>query len=279
MRRIARRMPALLLAAFLPAPAALAAQGVRLEVRPRPGDTLRTRLEQTVQMTGTMRIGDADSSTTVTTSMLVLGRVVSQGREPAGTRVLAITDSVAVKSSGGRGTDAELVRRSLEGQRLNLLLGTDGSAHVMDESDETSTTLRSMVAQMPATLPNHVVSVGDDWQQVMAIPAAGDPTGTQVGALTTTFRLDSLSGDTTLAFISVRGAITRDSSATPLPEGATYVMKGTVLGAVVMDRRRGWITDSRATITIRSVLTPPPGSGSYPMRFLMKISQRLQASR
>ena len=54
-------------------------------------------------------------------------------------------------------------------------------------------------------------------------------------------------------------------------------MTGRVEGLVLVDLRRGWITESRAEILIRSALTPPPDSGDPPMRFVMRISQRLRA--
>lgn len=254
--------------------------GVRLEVRPRAGDTIRTRLDQTVEMTGTIQRGDEESSKTVVTTMVVFGRVVPERREGKGMRVLSLTDSLDVSSTGGRAAvDEEALRRALVGRHLHLLLSPDGSTQVVEQPLETTSDLRALVAQMPATLPNHVVKVGDRWQQVMAIPVAGDPTGTQAGELTTEFRFDSLSRDGHIAFISLRGAITRDSSATPLPPGATYTMTGEVAGTVQVDRRRRWISESRATIVIRSKLTPPADSGDPPMRFLMKVTQRLQSLR
>lgn len=284
---IARRILALSAGALLvAAPSRGAAQpglrsaGIRLEVRPRPGDTIRTRLDQTVEMTGTMLRDGEESSKTVVTTMVVFGRIVPEKRDGKGTRILSLTDSLEVSSVGGRAAvDEEALRRALVGRHLHLLLSPDGSTQILEEPLETSAALRALVAQMPATLPNHVVKVGDRWQQVMAIPVAGDPTGTQAGELTTDFRLDSLSRDGRVAFISLRGAITRDSSATPLPEGATYSMTGEVAGVVQVDRRRRWITESRATILIRSTLTPPAESGDQPMRFIMKVTQRLRALR
>ncbi len=280
-----RRGP-LLLAALMSLAAAAGAQeaprraGVRLEVRPRPGDTISTRLDQTVQMTGTMRGDSGESSRTVVTTMVLFGRVVPERREGKGTRLLSFTDSIDVRSTGGRAAiDEEALRRALVGRHLHLFLAPDGSTQILEEPVETTSALRALVAQMPPTLPNHVVRVGDRWQQVMAIPVAGDPTGTQAGELTTTFRLDSLGRDGRRAWISLRGAITRDSSATPLPPGATYSMTGEVVGHVQVDRHRGWITESRATIVVRSTLTPPPDSADPPMRFLMKITQHLRVLR
>lgn len=285
--RTARRTVALAAGALLvvvpargDAQGVLRKAGIRLEVRPRPGDTIRTRLDQTVEMTGTMLRDGEKSSKTVVTTMVVFGRIVPERREGKGTRILALTDSLAVSSVGGRAAvDEETLRRALVGRHLHLLLSPDGSTQILEEPLETSAALRALVAQMPATLPNHVVKVGDRWQQVMAIPVAGDPTGTQAGELTTDFRLDSLSRDGRVAFVSLRGAITRDSSATPLPEGATYSMTGEVAGVVLVDTRRRWITESRATIVIRSTLTPPTDSGDPPMHFLMKVTQRLRALR
>ena len=279
-RTLAAAAAVLLAAAPVPADAqgVFRKAGIRLEVRPRPGDTIRTRLDQTVEMTGTMVRGATDSSKTVVTTIVVFGRIVPERREGKATRVVAFTDSLDVRSTGGRSAlNEEALRRALVGRHLHLLLAPDGSTQIVEEPLETTSALRTLVAEMPATLPNHVVKVGDRWQQVMAIPVAGDPTGTQAGELTTDFRLDSLSRDGRLAFVSLSGSITRDSSATPLPPGATYSMTGRVEGLVLVDLRRGWITESRAEILIRSALTPPPDSGDPPMRFVMRISQRLRA--
>ena len=53
-------------------------------------------------------------------------------------------------------------------------------------------------------------------------------------------------------------------------------MSGSMTGAMQIDRERGWMTDSFFTLLIRSVVTPPSGTGTQPMKFVTKITQRLQ---
>jgi hypothetical protein len=43
-----------------------------------------------------------------------------------------------------------------------------------------------------------------------------------------------------------------------------------------LDRQRGWMTDSRFTVMVRSLVTPPPSSGLSPMRFETRVTQRLR---
>jgi hypothetical protein len=43
-----------------------------------------------------------------------------------------------------------------------------------------------------------------------------------------------------------------------------------------VDRARGWMTESRFTVLIRSFVTPAPSSGMAPMRFVTKVTQRLR---
>jgi hypothetical protein len=64
------------------------------------------------------------------------------------------------------------------------------------------------------------------------------------GALKATFRLDSISRTGDLAYVSLRGTLRRDSPPT--------VTTGLVTGTLVVDRQRGWLTDSRATIHVTS---------------------------
>jgi hypothetical protein len=84
------------------------------------------------------------------------------------------------------------------------------------------------------------------------------------------FRLDSLSADGDVAFVSMRGQIASDTDARGVE------MSGSMTGAMQIDRARGWMTDSYFTLLIRSVVTPPSGVGMQPMKFVTKITQRLR---
>jgi hypothetical protein len=84
------------------------------------------------------------------------------------------------------------------------------------------------------------------------------------------FRLDSLDRSGNVAFISMRGEI--------LPEGVNQGVElgGEVTGAMQVNRGRGWMTDSRFSVLVRSLVTPPPSSGLAPMRFVTRVTQRLR---
>ena len=62
---------------------------------------------------------------------------------------------------------------------------------------------------------------------------------------------------------------------TPLP-GAPTVEKGTVSGTMLVDRQRGWLTDSRFSIMVTSALTPPSVTGIAAMRTRVRITQHMR---
>lgn len=249
-----------------------AAQGVLLQIRPRPGDTLRTRLDHQVEQRGTMRVDGSDSTRTVLTNLVVLGRTIVVRGDVRGTTVVAFTDSVAMSTSGGEGTAfPEEVRRSLQGTRVEMRISPDGAMSML--SGTPGTDLQALVEQIPATLPKREVKVGDSWTKSVPIPLPGEAEG--AGArVRATFRLDSLSPEGRIAFISMRGEFSRDTASSARSGGVKVDMSGALSGQLQVDRHRGWMTDSRVTITVNSLLTPPDGSAAEPLRYRMKITQR-----
>ncbi len=250
-----------------------------LEIRPKAGDTLHMRLDQQVLMTGTTKVGRNDSTMSVLTGTHVRARVMVEGSGPAWTNVLTVTDSIAVTSRGGRSQKrGEEARRTLEGKRLRMRVSPEGNAEIIENPDGLSDELALIVGQMPATLPKYSVSVGQTWTQDIGVPLAGQTGSRGAGILHTTFRLDSLSPEQRIAYISMSGTFTRDSlSQGDLPMGAKLTSNGILKGEMRVDRMRGWMTDSRATITVNSMLTPPPGTSDQPMRFHMRITQHMRA--
>ena len=110
----------------------------------------------------------------------------------------------------------------------------------------------------------------------MDMPApGGQPTGR--GAVSATFRLDSLSRGGSLAHVSMRGVVTRRDAPAQRGAGMRVAGDGEVVGAIVVDRRRGWLADARTTLTVRSVVTPARGHGGAPMRFQMRVQEWLTA--
>ena len=51
---------------------------------------------------------------------------------------------------------------------------------------------------------------------------------------------------------------------------------GSITGGMVVDAYRGWITDSRTSITVKSQLSPA-SSNSAPLQFQLRMTQRTQA--
>lgn len=254
------------------------AQAVMLQIRPKAGDTLQMRLDQEVLMTGTTKVGRNDSTMSVTTTTHVRARVIVERSEAAWTNLLAITDSIDVISRGGRSRKGgDEARRTLEGKSLRMRISPEGNAEITENPDGLSDELQRIVGQMPATLPAYAVAVGQTWTQDIGVPLAGQG-NRGAGVLHTTFRFDSLSREGRIAYISMSGRFSRDSlSQGDLPMGAKLSSIGILKGAMRVDRMRGWMTDSRATITVNSLLTPPPGAADKPMRFYMRITQHMRA--
>ena len=288
-RRRAARGTGILALAIAMAALPLQAQRSRtvtLRINPRAGDTLYTRFEQTVEMSGTTHMGSADSTMTMKSSLLLLSHIIVEASDSSGAIVTAVTDSVALSSwRMGRSMPSEAAEQAMRGKRIQLQIAPDGSATVLDAPDELASDVRAAVSAMPSTLPDQPMKIGATWKKTTAIPVSASTGGGRSGGaggagraamLTATYRLDSLSRDGTVAFISMRGTLQRDSSAAPLPRGIRVVSNGTITGSLRVDRHRGWWTNSDATITLESVLTPSPDSpGSPPIHVLTRIEQRM----
>lgn len=256
---------------------ATAAQPVLLEVRPTVGDTIRLRLEQTVEMKGTTRVGKRDSTMSSTSRMAILARAIVLSTDSAGARVLAITDSVSFEGAEGVQTSPyQRNPKTLEGSRVEMRLLPDGSSDILPGDREVMNDFRALMAQMPSTLPRTPVQVGERWSPVVTVPIAGQGGVARTESLKITFRFDSLSRNREVAHISMVGEISRTSNDSARGPAGTE-MTGTIRGGMTVDLKRGWMTDSRAVVTLRSVVPPPPGSRAHPMRFELAITQRMRA--
>jgi hypothetical protein len=250
---------------------------VSLRIEPPVGETVRMRLDQRVEMSGTTRMSAGDSTATVVTTLLVLSRAFVERRERDATILLTWADSVAASSDGADSlVVAAETRRALTGKRVRLRIAPDGATELVGKDTDGSPELNALFSQMPATLPNTPVVVGQSWSRVMVAPIDPALSGTGGGGkLKATFTLDSLSKTGETAFVSIVGTLSRPPST---KDGwATLTMSGSVNGALVVDRRRGWINDARMTYIVRSVLTPTSGSTAAAMRFRMKVTQWVRA--
>ena len=274
-RPAAGRRAALLAAGLLlcGAPRVAAGQGVLLELRPRANDTLRLRLDQELEVVASMKVGGVDSTVTMQQQVTAHSRSIVERADGAGATVLAITDSTLVRPGPGKP-----VRRTGRGQRVSLHISPDGGTRVVDGGGAMSPEASALVAQMPATLPRHAIEIGETWSHTAQVPIPGQPEGAGGGTLKATFRLDSLSRYGDVAYVSVRGTLSRPKGGVKLPQGLTFESAGTILGALQVDRRRGWLTSVRAVIDVRSVLSPAAArAGGQAMHVRTRVTQWLRA--
>lgn len=257
------------------------AQSVLLQIRPHIGDTLRMHLSQTVEMTGTNTSRGRDSTTTMTTSIEVFTRAVPSQLTSSGTLMQSITDSVKMTPASPASLE-DLRRRSMQSRPVWLRVSTDGAMEIVDDADPNSE-LRHLFGEMPAMLARQAVAVGEKWTREMQIPLSGDP-GT-VGEVKATFRLDSLGRNGDIAYISMHGTMSRANAPAgqAQPSGRGYMTSGTLSGTIQIDRRLGWITDSKSSIIVRSTIAQNPARKGdpqiAPMQVRTRITQWIRAMR
>jgi hypothetical protein len=259
--------------------AAATGQPVLLQIRPHIGDTLRMHLSQTVEMTGTTQGARSDPVRSMTTSIEVFTRAIAQQWTSSGTLMQTITDSVAMNPASPASL-AELRRRAMQAKRVWLRVSPDGAMELVDDGDANSE-LRHIFGEMPAVLPRGSVSAGDKWTREMQIPLSSEPGA--VGSVRATFQLDSLGRNGDIAYISLRGTMSRINTPGAAPAGPGYGSTGQLSGTIQIDRRLGWITDSKSSIIVRSTIAAnPPKKGEAeraPMQVRTKITQWIRAMR
>lgn len=247
-------------------------QAVLLRVHPRVGDTLHTRLEQQTEMSAAP--GASSRAGKLVTSQLTLSsRTIVQASTSASTLVLTIVDSAELRTSDERGVaQSEAAERALRGQQLVLRLGVDGTVESARDARGAPVPrdVADAMSAMPAVFLRRPVNVGEQWTRDLPMPAGGPLGARASGHLRAVFRLDSLDRTGNIAYVSMRGEILPDDT----NEGVN--LSGGVTGAMQVDRQRGWMTDSRFTVMVRSLVTPPASSGLAPMRFVTKVTQRLR---
>jgi len=256
------------LALFVLSASSAPAQRVVLELRPRFGDTLRMRLDQTSEVSGTR---EGKASKQVVTTLRMFSRAIVESSSPAIAMILAITDSVDVSSTDERATPlAKATQAQLEGRQMRLRLSPDGTVGVADGQAKVAKEVTDLVAGMPASFPRGSVAIGDTWLREMPIPPSaslGVPLG---GVVKAAFRLDSMSTDGDMAYLSLRGTVSQSGVPAAVDNGA---LTGSVRGSMVVDRRRGWLSESRFLVQMRATVTP---AGAAPMQFRMKITQHMR---
>lgn len=275
-----RTAPVTLVVALVVAIAAeaRAQKPVTLQLRPRIGDTIWMRLDQQTEL-ASKRADPRASTAAMTTMTTTYSRAVVESGVTASTTIVAITDSVFASSSdqSGKGP-APVSQKQMQGQRVRLNIAPDGSLS-MPSDNPAAKGMQRAASLIPATFPTKPVSVGDKWMREAALPSGTSQLGASVvGWVQATFRLDSLTRNGELAWISIRGKLTPDPSGSKA-EGIATVDDGTVDGYMVLDRNRGWLTESRFTIVAHSSLRQPFGVTGLPMSFQIRLMQSLKTIR
>jgi hypothetical protein len=250
------------------------AQAVTLQVRPRVGDTLRMRLDQESEMTGLRRTSTGEASAMVINSMKMFSRAIVEGSADNGTMLLAVTDSLVLTTSDERSRSAAMqAAEQMRGQRLRFHVSPDGTVSMAESNDGASREVAQVVSLMPAAFPKGPIKVGESWIREMALPV-GSQLGAQLsGKLHVTFRLDSLTHNHEWAFVSMRGEV-QPATGPGAAFGAT-LEKGFVNGTMLVDQRRGWLTESWFNIVVSSTTNGPAVSGVLSMHMQMRITQHM----
>ena len=256
----------------LAAPTASARQQrVVLELRPRFGDTLNMRVDQTTEVTGTRK---GMTARPVTTQMSMFSRAIVEVSTPAAAFILAITDSVNASATDDRArqmvSDTE---RQLEGRQMRLRMAPDGTVGLADQPPQTPQVpqeVNDLIALMPASLPKGSVAVGDTWLREMRLPPSANFGVPVAGIVKAAFRLDSVTADGDHAFLSMRGSL--EPSKDGIVPAGTYT--GTVTGKMIVDRRRGWFQETAFQVHMRTSMLPVPTSPDT-IHLRLKLTQHM----
>lgn len=247
-----------------------AQQKVTLRIRPPVGDTLRMELEQQFEMSRE----DAPGTTTGSMSglMRVWTRAVVLSRVAGGsaTDLISVTDSVRLfPPSAASLPPLRDAKRALEGRTVRLQIAQDGEMTVAGGARGAGTSA-GVGTDMPAVLPTEPVAVGELWTRDITVPLSA--TERETARVHTTLRLDSLSRDGGIAYLSLKGDVTHDHAqhSTVMRGNVT----GTLTGTIEIDRRMGWITNSRTILAIMSVVK---SDGRPPVHLRVRITQSLHA--
>ena len=249
------------------------AQTVVLQIKPRVGDTLWMRLDQQSELSGVKRTSNGESTALVTATMRMFSRAIVEGVVEKNTMVLAITDSVQLTSTDERARMGILqAEAQMRGQRVRFRVSPDGTVG-MTEREGVSRDVAQVVSLMPAAFPKGPINVGESWVREMAIPGSTQ-LGTRLsGKLHVTFRFDSLTHSGEWAFVSMRGELQPYLGYAQTPSSDSE--KGTVNGTMLVDQKRGWLTESWFTILMTSVVSQPLATGGATMHMQMRITQHM----
>src|SRR5205085_1619934 len=136
------------------------AKKILLRIRPRVGDTLRTRFDQLVQSAGPAPHVEAVSARS--NAMHVLSRSIVERVDDAGVVVLTITDSASFDASGIDPRKLEAARRAMRGRWVRLKVSPAGAMEMLEgqRSGAGGGPDADAITKLPGTLPESPVAVG-----------------------------------------------------------------------------------------------------------------------
>jgi hypothetical protein len=250
------------------------AQELLLQIRPRAGDTLRMRLDQETDYTsiGVTRTGVGPSS--LVTTMAMFSRAIVEGEANEETAVLAVTDSVRFWTTDQRRMGAaRQLEAQLRGQRVRFRVTPEGLL-AMEPAGGMPREVAHLVSLMPATFPKGPIRVGQTWMREMPLPSGTELAARLSGLLHVTLRLDSVTHSGELAFVSMRGEMQPASG--PGAASQAVLEKGSVDGTMVLDRKRGWLSESWFHVVVMTSVTTPPAAAA--LRMQMRITQHMRTA-
>ncbi|MEP6494035.1 MAG: hypothetical protein ABJF01_15235 [bacterium] len=249
-------------------------QSATLQIKPHAGDTLRMRLDQQSEMTGIKRTSLGEASAMVIGTMSMFSRAIVEGSTEKGTTLLAVTDSVVLSTTDEHArADAMQAAARMRGQRVRFRVSPDGTVGMAEEGDVASREVAQVVSLMPAAFPKGAIKIGESWIREMLLPT-GSQLGAQLsGRLHVTFRFDSLTHGGDWAFVSMRGEMLPPTG--PGEALGAALEKGFVNGTMLVDQKRGWLTESWFNILVSSNITQPLMAGVVSMKMQMRITQHM----
>lgn len=232
------------------------------------GDTLRMELEQQFDMT-TEDAGGAALGT-MSGSMRLWTRAVVLRRTGSTTDLLSVTDSVQIlPPSAASLPPLRDAKRALEGRSVRLRMGQDGEITV-GGGGPGGAVAPGVRADMPAVLPTDAVLVGESWTRDIMVPLSA--TDRETAMVHTTMRVDSLSRDGGIAYLSLHGDVSHDHAQHSAAMRGNVT--GTLVGTIEIDRRLGWITSSHTILAVTSLVK---STGKPPMHVKVRVTQSLRA--
>jgi len=250
---------------------------IHLRIHPRVGDTLRMRFDQLVQSAGPAP--QASPVASRSSAMHVMSRSVVEKVDESGTTVLTITDSAVFDAPGIDPRQVEAARRAMRGQWARMRVSPAGAMEMIaaPRDDESADAAGSAaITRLPGTLPETPVAVGQTWTRELSLPwGVGTSPFSAGGRVDVVFRLDSVTAGGALAYVSMHGALARSGVA---QSGTHVTTSGTMTGRLLVDLRRGWMTDSRAEFAMTTTWMPIEGSKAKPMQLRVTITQSLHCN-